>query len=91
VALANQLNIPIRVFWFNTSIDLARHNNVYRAFYKPEEERTLLPGTAFSSYASAFERPEMVEGFDELRTVNSVWEGTEQERRLWERYMLETK
>lgn len=91
VALANQLNIPIRVFWFNTSIDLARHNNVYRAFYKPEEERTLLPGTAFSSYASAFERPEMVEGSDELRTVNFVWEGTEQERRLWERYMLETK
>ena len=91
VALANQLNVPIRVFWFNTPIDLARHNNVYRAFYKPEEERTLLPGMAFSGFASAFERPEMGEGFDELRTVNFVWEGTEDDKKLWSRYMLETK
>jgi len=91
VALANQLNVPIRVFWFNTPIELARHNNVYRAFYKPNEERTLLPGMAFSGFASAFERPEAVEGFDELRIVNFVWEGTEEDKRLWNRYMLETK
>jgi bifunctional polynucleotide phosphatase/kinase len=46
---------------------------------------------AFSGFASSFERPEMGEGFDELRTVNFVWEGTEEEKKLWERYMLETK
>ena len=40
---------------------------------------------------SAFERPQEDEGFDELRTVNFVWEGDEDQKRLWERYMLEVR
>lgn len=51
----------------------------------------MLPLSAFGSYASAYERPEEDEGFEELRTVNFVWEGSEEQRRLWERYMLEVK
>jgi bifunctional polynucleotide phosphatase/kinase len=42
-------------------------------------------------FMSAFERPEEDEGFDELRIVNFVWEGTDEQRKLWERYMLEVK
>jgi bifunctional polynucleotide phosphatase/kinase len=66
---------------------------MYRACYAPpgEPERNLLPLSAFGSYASAYERPEEDEGFEELRTVNFVWEGSEEQRRLWERYMLEVK
>jgi bifunctional polynucleotide phosphatase/kinase len=91
VALANKLNIPIRCFYFNTPIELAKHNNVYRAFYCPGEGRTLLPGSAFVSYGRDSERPMEDEGFDELRTVNFVWEGDETQRGLWMRYMLEIK
>lgn len=93
VALASKLNIPIRVFHFNTPIELAKHNNVYRACFAPESEpeRTLLPLSAFGTYVSAFERPEEDEGFDELRTVNFVWEGSEEQKSLWNRYMLEVK
>ena len=91
VALANKLNVPIRCFHFNTPIELARHNNVYRAFHCPGEGRTLLPGTAFGGFMSAFERPQEDEGFDELRSVNFVWEGDEDQKRLWERYMLEVR
>lgn len=93
VALANKLDVSIRVFWFNTPLDLARHNNVYRACFAPpdEPERGMLPLSAFATYGSAFERPEMDEGFEELRTVNFVWEGTEEQRAIWNRYMLELK
>lgn len=93
VALASKLDVPIRVFHFNTPIELAKHNNVYRALFPPpdEPERTLLPVSAFGMFSSAFERPEMDEGFDELRTVNFVWEGTEEQREIWNRYMLEPK
>ena len=74
-------------------IDLAKHNNMYRACYAPPEEpeRTLLPLTAFGTFVTALEKPEMDEGFDEIRVVNFVWEGTEEQRRLWNRYMLEVK
>jgi bifunctional polynucleotide phosphatase/kinase len=74
-------------------LELAKHNNMYRACYAPagEPERTLLPMTAFGSFGSAFERPEEDEGFEELRTVNFVWEGSDEQRKLWERYMLEVK
>lgn len=93
LALASQLNVPCRVFHFNTPIELAKHNNVYRACYAPldEPERTLLPLSAFSTFVGAYERPEMDEGVDELRTVNFVWEGSEEQRQLWNRYMLEVK
>jgi bifunctional polynucleotide phosphatase/kinase len=91
VALANQLNVPIRCFYFKTPIELARHNNVYRAFHCPGEGRTLLPGTAFTTYTSAFEPPTEDEGFDELRIVNFVWEGDEVQKNLWMRYMLEVR
>ena len=93
VALANKSNVPIRVFHFNTPLELAKHNNVYRACFTPpdEEVRGMLPLSAFYTFGSAFERPEMDEGFDELRTVNFVWEGTEEQRGIWNRYMLELK
>jgi bifunctional polynucleotide phosphatase/kinase len=93
VALAARMDVPIRVFHFKTSIDLARHNNMYRAIYGPKDEpdRTILPLSAFTSYDTAFEMPEKDEGFDEIRTVNFVWEGTEEQKKLWSRYMLEVK
>ena len=93
IDLAEKMGVPIRVFHFLCPVVLARHNNMYRAVYNPkgEQARELLPQSAFWSYTSAFEQPDVKEGFDELRSVNFVWEGTEQERRFWDMYMLETK
>ena len=93
VDLAERLHVPIRVFHFLCPIELARHNNMYRAVYAPpgEPARELLPQVAFGSYAAQFERPDIVEGFDEVRSVNFVWEGSGEQRRLWDMYMLETR
>lgn len=90
VALAKECNVPIRAFNFACPIELARHNNTYRAFYAPkgEAKREILPETAFASYKAAFVPPEVKEGFEEVRTVNFVWEGTEDQRSLWDQYLL---
>jgi bifunctional polynucleotide phosphatase/kinase len=93
VALAETLIVPIRLFHFLCPIELARHNNMYRAVYAPkdEPERTLLPASAFWGYKNDYQAPHADEGFDEVRGVNFIWEGTEEQRRLWDMYMLQTK
>ncbi|GFZ48059.1 hypothetical protein JCM24511_05807 [Saitozyma sp. JCM 24511] len=93
INLAHKLDIPIRVFHFLCPIELAKHNNMYRACYAPTHEprRTLLPMMAFASFAADFEQPTLDEGFDELRSVNFHWEGDEQQRKKWDMYMLEPK
>jgi bifunctional polynucleotide phosphatase/kinase len=89
VDLAEQLGVPIRLFHFLCPIELARHNNAYRVMYGPkdEPERELLPGTAFDGYKGQYEAPSVNEGFDEIRSVNFRWEGTDEQRRLWDMYM----
>ncbi|OCF78678.1 DNA 3'-phosphatase [Kwoniella mangroviensis CBS 8886] len=93
IRLAMKLKIPIRLFHFLCPLELAKHNNVYRACYGPPDEptRTLLPTLAFNSYAGAFEKPSIDEGFDEIRGVNFHFEGSEEQRRKWDMYMLEPK
>lgn len=89
VDLAKEVKVPIRVFHFACPVDLARHNNTYRALYAPEDEpkRELLPGTAFTTYENAFELPTAKEGFNEVRTVNFVWEGSDDQRFIWDNYL----
>ena len=52
-----------------------------------EEVRSYLPGTAFSSFSVSFEMPEEEEGFEEVRYVNFVFEGSDEQRRRWEGWM----
>ncbi|WWC92336.1 polynucleotide kinase 3'-phosphatase [Kwoniella dendrophila CBS 6074] len=93
IRLAMRMKIPIRLFHFLCPLELAKHNNVYRACYGPSDEptRTLLPMLAFNSYGAAFEKPSIDEGFDEIRGVNFHFEGSDEQRRKWDMYMLESK
>ncbi|WWC72602.1 polynucleotide kinase 3'-phosphatase [Kwoniella pini CBS 10737] len=93
IRLSTKLKIPIRLFHFLCPIELAKHNNIYRACYGPANEppRTLLPMSAFGSYVVAFEKPSIDEGFDEIRGVNFHFEGSEEQRKKWDMYMLEPK
>lgn len=47
----------------------------------------MLPGLAVSSFMSAYEAPIAGEGFAELRTVNFVWDGSDEQKEKWLRYM----
>ncbi|GHJ88845.1 hypothetical protein NliqN6_5247 [Naganishia liquefaciens] len=91
IAMAMQLRVPIRCFFFTASYELAKHNNAYRACAKrnvPEaEKRDLLPETAFLSFKKSLEEPDATEGFDEIRRVNFNFDGSEEERKIWSRWM----
>ncbi|CAD6573099.1 MAG: hypothetical protein TREMPRED_000722 [Tremellales sp. Tagirdzhanova-0007] len=91
IRLAARLNVPIRLFHFLCPIELAKHNNMYRACYASPDEpvRELLPGSAFSGYVGQFEAPTLGEGFDQIRGVNFVFEGDDVQRRKWDMWMLE--
>lgn len=68
---------------------LARHNNVYRALRKidgNEKKREIVPGMAYNIYNRNFKEPEVGEGFVEVKKVNFVWEGEEEEKKEWERW-----
>ncbi|KAJ9105946.1 hypothetical protein QFC19_003280 [Naganishia cerealis] len=73
------------------SYQLAKHNNFYRSWVMPnvppKERRSILPETAFIGFKNALQEPDETEGFDEIRRVNFKFEGTQEERELWSRWM----
>ncbi|KAJ8078404.1 DNA kinase/phosphatase Pnk1 [Marasmius tenuissimus] len=89
VDLARKRKVPIRCFHFTGSMELAWHNNLYRAFNMPpsvasnEPKRELVPYLAYTSYKGAFQEPELSEGFSEIKKINWVFEGDEEVRRHW--------
>ncbi|PCH38769.1 PNK3P-domain-containing protein [Wolfiporia cocos MD-104 SS10] len=93
VDLAKRLRLPIRCFMFNGSMELAWHNNLYRAFNLPpsraakEPKRELLPYSAFTSFRAQFEEPTLEGGYAEIKKVNWVFEGDEEERRRWSMWL----
>lgn len=46
-------------------------------------KRDLIPYLAFASYSENYQEPKLDEGFKEVRVVNWVFEGTEEERKVW--------
>ncbi|KAI0260764.1 polynucleotide kinase 3 phosphatase-domain-containing protein, partial [Gloeopeniophorella convolvens] len=91
--LAKRLKVPARCFNFQGSVELAWHNNLYRAFARPasvverEPARALVPYSAFTGFAGAYEAPSSKEGFAEVRDIPWVFEGSEEERRCWSMWL----
>jgi len=91
--IAKRLQVPARCFSFQGSVELAWHNNLYRAYARPasvvarEPVRTLLPYTAIMGFADAYEAPSVKEGFAEVRDVPWTFEGSEEERRHWSMWL----
>ncbi|KAG0144502.1 hypothetical protein CROQUDRAFT_659941 [Cronartium quercuum f. sp. fusiforme G11] len=89
VKLARELQCEVRCLVFCSPIELARHNNVYRAIYRTEvESRQLLPGLAFEAFKKNFEEPSLDEGFDEIKRVNFIFNGSLGEREIWHKYLV---
>ncbi|EJU05701.1 PNK3P-domain-containing protein [Dacryopinax primogenitus] len=92
VALAEKLGVPIRCLSFNVSIALGWHNNLYRAFclaseHRDHQKREMLPYSAFASFTNQMEEPDLSEGFKEIREINWVFEGNDEERKRWNRWL----
>jgi len=93
IDVCKALNVAVRCFVFTGSAELAWHNNLYRAFNMPpsaaakEPERALLPYVAFTGFRDNYEEPELAEGFSEIKKVNWVFEGTDEEKKHWSMWL----
>ncbi|KZT54581.1 PNK3P-domain-containing protein [Calocera cornea HHB12733] len=92
MVLAEKLGVPVRCLQFNVSVALAYHNNLFRAFCLPTDHpdhgrREFLPYSIYAGFANQMEEPELAEGFKEIRKINWVFEGTDEERKRWNRWL----
>ncbi|EIN13709.1 PNK3P-domain-containing protein [Punctularia strigosozonata HHB-11173 SS5] len=97
ITLARKFEIPIRCFLFTASLELAWHNNLYRAYLQPriisdqKLSRPALPKEEFRAFRDQYQEPTISEGFAEIKRINWVWNGTDEERKCWELWTLPMK
>ncbi|KAF9456500.1 polynucleotide kinase 3 phosphatase-domain-containing protein [Collybia nuda] len=90
---AKELNVCIRCFVFTGQIELAWHNNLYRAYNRPfsatpqEPRRDVVPYAAFTGFRDNYEEPKLSEGISEIKKVNWVFDGSEEEKRHWSMWL----
>ncbi|KAG7452953.1 PNK3P-domain-containing protein [Guyanagaster necrorhizus] len=93
IDIAKAARIPVRCFLFTGSVQLAWHNNLYRAYNLPpsvkarDEPREVLPYLALTSFHDKYEVPDKEEGFVEIKTVNWRFEGTHEEEKYWKMWL----
>jgi len=61
--------------------------NIYFTITPSQAARDLLPYIAFTGFRDNYEEPELSEGFSEVKNVNWVFEGTEEEKRYWSMWL----
>ena len=73
IALAREMDVPIRCVYFTAPSSLCEHNDTVRALagacFNPEK-RSILPHSAFSSFASRFKEPQAGEGFQDIIKID---------------------
>nr|XP_023907961.1 bifunctional polynucleotide phosphatase/kinase-like [Quercus suber] len=91
VALANKLDLPIRLVHFTSPAKLCEHNDAVRALagetFNPEK-RVQLPRIAFSGFTARYREPRVEEGFEDITTVEFKLEGSEEQKALWARHWV---
>ncbi|KIM57653.1 hypothetical protein SCLCIDRAFT_1219345 [Scleroderma citrinum Foug A] len=89
--LAKKHKVRARCFCFSGSMDLAWHNNLYRAYIKPASDsqprRDVLPYLAFIGFRENYEEPQVSEGFSDVIKVNWVFGGDEAARSQWSMWL----
>ena len=72
VHLAHKFVVPIRCAHFLAPVTLCQHNDTVRALstskFNPEN-RSILPHSAFTAFASRFKEPTLTEGFQDIIKV----------------------
>ncbi|QSZ31625.1 hypothetical protein DSL72_001192 [Monilinia vaccinii-corymbosi] len=85
IALAAKHSVPIRCVHFLAGAQVCEHNDAVRALNKimNPEKRKILPKVAFTSFTSRYQRPELIEGFQDITEVPFKFEGSEAQREIW--------
>ncbi|KAI8576798.1 hypothetical protein K450DRAFT_255004 [Umbelopsis ramanniana AG] len=86
IKAAKDRNAKIRCFWFTASRELAEHNNSYRAYNATEGGRELLSRMVFQMFSSKLQEPSISEGFEEIKKIHFILDGSEEERKKWQQW-----
>jgi len=77
--------------WVLCTPFLSNHINWLGLFFNLtlifQSGRALVPYAAFARFRDHFEEPTLKEGFTEIKKVNWVFEGTEEERKYWSMWL----
>ncbi|KAG8878012.1 hypothetical protein FRB97_002858 [Tulasnella sp. 331] len=93
IDIAKELKVSIRAFHFDMPLELAWHINLYRAFClsdavkEDEAVRELVPKIAYSGFNNAFQKPTTGEGFTEVKTINWIFDGSDEDRKRFNMYL----
>lgn len=71
IKLAEKLNVPARCFYFETSIEAAKHMNLYRQVQTRDKVRRI-PDVGYNVFKSRFVMPLTIEGFSEVKKIPFV-------------------
>ncbi len=72
-AVGKELHVPIRCFWFVTSIAHAKHNNRFRELTMCDDDKhAKINDIAYNMYKSKFMEPSIEEGFSEIEKIEFV-------------------
>jgi bifunctional polynucleotide phosphatase/kinase len=52
-----------------------------------QPKRTIVPYLGFSGFRDNYEEPQLSEGFVEIKNVNWVFQGTDDEKRHWSMWL----
>lgn len=91
VRLAEKHNVPIRCVLFTATAKLCEHNDAVRALSGGSlnpEARSMLPKLAFNSFAARYRIPQLKEGFQDIAKVDFMFEGGEEERKIWSQFWV---
>ncbi|KAF2235109.1 PNK3P-domain-containing protein [Viridothelium virens] len=91
IKLSRRLDIPIRCVLFTATTKLCEHNDVVRALngsLMNPEQRSILPKMAFTGFMSRYREPTLKEGFQEIIKTDFKFEGTEEQKAIWQQYWL---
>ncbi|KAI7850069.1 polynucleotide kinase 3 phosphatase [Circinella umbellata] len=86
IRLAKNAKIPVRCFNFTADEYLANHNNYFRALHTKGGKSEPLSRIAYNTFKSRFQAPKKTEGFDEIKDINFVFEGTEEDKIAWKKW-----
>lgn len=88
--IANEFKVPVRAFVMTTSLNHAKHNNIYREIIDTSKEHAKIGEMLLNMFMSKYQAPTINEGFTEIVKINFVPKfSCEQHKQIYYMYLQE--
>lgn len=87
ISCAQELKIPVRCFWFTTSLAHAKHNNRFRELTVKDSSYKKVTDMVFNIYKSKFSEPELSEGLEALVQIPFIPHFTDEKLAMYKQFL----